>query len=134
MDWLIWAIISLSASGMIVQQDCWTSEYGGRYEVDFNRVIICADIGLDKQVHVLFHELWHHYWYTVMTQEEKQAWYDLWLWYITEYAKTNATEDFAEVFRFVVYDERKGIKRKLPENNIWSKYFFVQKLLSKYTK
>lgn len=112
--------------------DCWQSpDYGGLYNLETQTIELCRNEH-DFMRHVLFHEIGHYMWFTHMTEEEHDERYALWLWYVTEYAETHTTEDFAEVFRVVVYDYWYWQYRTFDNENITKKYQFVVDILEKY--
>lgn len=58
---------------------------------------------IQKEFHVLKHELGHRFWYTYMTDEDRAAWEELFeseSLYVSKYAETSAVEDFAESFAY----------------------------------
>lgn len=74
------------------------------YHMDKPQIIVCKDNDYDI---VMSHELiWHHIWTTRLTQKEKDLWGILhnmkgyWWEFVSEYAKTNIEEDFAETMSY----------------------------------
>lgn len=79
-----------------------------------NHITICKQSKRDKN-HVLIHELWHVYWYNIMTDKQKEQWKKLHeysknkpnnlnffeKWFTSEYWATNYEEDFSEYFLYI---------------------------------
>jgi len=73
----------------------------GVYIQSHQLIIIFKLHNLDQLLHVLFHEIGHHVYFKIITQQLKMRWVkeicrnDK---FITEYASRNAAEDFAETY------------------------------------
>lgn len=74
---------------------------GGSYFPDFQVIFVNIEYEEFKEENILWHELGHHWWYTELTDEEKERFAGMY-WnktsHITPYASTRVEEDFAEIF------------------------------------
>lgn len=79
----------------------------------------------------IYHELAHHYWFTVMPYEDREEYkrlYDLWEFYITPYAETRVEEDFAEMFASMLTSPMMWLYRNT------EKYKFVERIFSNWNE
>ena len=81
------------------------------------------------------HELWHHFWYSKLSNSERTEWTKLYnscnkdSCFAKVYGKTNEKEDFATVFE-KMYDGLRA--RKTQDKVLRAKIEFMEKLIKKY--
>lgn len=104
----------------------------GYYDIPTSKIYLCPQILPDKSLTrlVYSHEYWHWFWNNKLTQYERNEWGKIKSTensFISEYAKTNIFEDFAETFAYVLlkkeglkWDEVLTIKKKFIR---WIIYF-----------
>ena len=89
---------------------CNSSEVKGKYLIAINIVEVCENYKYKNLVAI--HELWHYFWFTYLSKEEK-AIYEImfinswWFNFVTSYAETDVVEDFAETFTSALVRELK---------------------------
>jgi len=79
--------------------------------------IIISDAGYETNKHTLYHELGHHLWDN-LPQTDKEAWTVLFEQtesFLTQYAKTNPNENFAENVACYFTNYRSCAKNMVPE-------------------
>ena len=78
-----------------------TSRLSGIYSQEDRSILVQGVRDRDNLFHVLFHELGHHIYFSVLDSVEKKAWVlDTWGCEdaVSAYGRRNAAEDFAELF------------------------------------
>lgn len=77
-----------------------------------------------------YHELCHHLWWHELSDEDRDAYAELWYWEReapTAYSKVNMTENFAEMCRISKYDQWMGVTRTaIPRIKSSNQYLFFQ--------
>jgi len=98
----------------------------GQYNQNPKNYIAIYDFqSISKFQHVLFHEIGHHVFENHLSPVQRKYWiFELFKSanYISEYARTNAHEDFAECYAFYFHS-----KNKLSRYH--KKYAFIRKLV-----
>ena len=134
---MTWLLIALITMGSLSIGECVTPWMIWEYSVNERSITMCSEhfVSLPpmEQRYHLFHELWHRFFFEVMTQQERDN-YDYWrhlhlfMWdaeYITSYAWTNHVEDFAENFAIITYNEVYGWIKPFLQPNANHRYNLV---------
>ncbi|MRX26867.1 hypothetical protein [Kangiella sp. HZ709] len=96
----------------------------GQYYPDMLDAIIIYEIK-DKKLfsHILYHELGHYVFQRLLSADQRKTWVTK-LYnsgqFVSDYAKTNAQEDFAETYAFFIQNKPFGF-------NLQAKYRFLQR-------
>ena len=94
----------------------------GEYLSNYQSVVIYDFVDYDQFRHILFHEIGHYVFFKVISSFTKKDWvtqiYPNSL-HVSDYAKRNACEDFAESYAFY-------LNRPETLKNIPSKFYFMQ--------
>ena len=99
---------------------CWDSWGCYFYRWPFNKQInINKSYWQEKYTQIVRHEYWHHIWYS-MTLQEQLIWKRTWNCFVSDYAKTNNTEDFAEIMRYYLSNINTDCKLK----TLVAEYFY----------
>lgn len=100
---LLFLALSVTKISVWFLDFCGTTNTLWHYAVYENRTEINVCIS-DESPYILIHELWHHFRHSMLSQEDRDEYIDIYKstsWYITEYWKKSASEDFAELFSLV---------------------------------
>lgn len=85
-------------------QTCWWDLWGN-YIKETKTINICTNANIEQRKSILLHELWHHYWYNHLTEKQRIDFTELSkkckndICFVSDRAKVNVLEDFAETFR-----------------------------------
>ena len=93
---------------------CWAIV--ASYSHESKKVYVCDWID-DQEFH-LNHELWHYYWFNIMTEIQRKRYtkeYNKAKVFYREYSNTNAEEDFADNFSLMILERRQayGIQKRI---------------------
>lgn len=109
---LVWVtLINLPANfstntSTLWKTSCDTTLWG--YYTQYNNTIGLCDTSNEKKVGYLIHELWHRMFFKYFSDKQRQEWNKLSkecdnrICFVSDYAKSNNEEDFAEMFRAII--------------------------------
>ena len=89
---------------IIPKTDSHCSTMDWYYTIGTNEIRICENS--NKYV-VQQHEIWHYHWFMILSDKEREEYRKIWIQsnkkgdWVTEYAKTNVLEDYAETFAYI---------------------------------
>ncbi|WP_143873859.1 hypothetical protein [Catenovulum sediminis] len=84
--------------GVSVPLSCQAAYYPA-----YRSVVIHQNSNIDKLTHVLFHEIGHYVFYSRLSSYSRKEWVSFFgknNTHVSDYARTNASEDFAECYAF----------------------------------
>lgn len=91
----------------------------GAFYPDYRSVVIHQELPLEQFKHVLFHEIGHYVFHTIIGSYLKKEWVtkiSRSQEYISDYARTNSSEDFSECYSFYAqkrFEKFSGVTPKL---------------------
>lgn len=138
--------IVYTSTGMVTGWiNCLTNGTGseriqGYYVMERKELVICDHKTVKARNNTVFHELWHHLYFSQMPQIERDRWLKLSAAktnpsaYLTWYAATSPIEDFAETFAFIAIWKKEDVVSWYPEwyQERLLKINFVRRMILKY--
>lgn len=103
---------------------CWEMNWAYNHETKI--IYLCDGIQWNKEFYKQ-HEIWHYFWFNIMTQSQRDSYTKIWTeskWFYRDYGKTSAIEDFAD--NFAVVATNKNILRIRQKTN------FIKKIINIY--